>query len=153
MFRITSPLVVLLLIAFSPSASGEKANMSPEKLRESATHVITGTVSRVYQRGEKRNDWQYTHYVAEVRVKDVEKGDGIDPDRPLYARYWKRRWIGKTNVPPSTSGHRGLPAEGDTLRIYLARDAYDGFTRGNDDGGFNVIGANGFETLPKATAE
>jgi len=28
--------------------------------------------------------------------------------------------------------------------IYLAKNAYDGFTRDNHDGGFNVIGANGF---------
>ncbi len=153
MNRIALPLVVLFLIAFSPSASGEKVSMSPEQLRKTATHVITGTVSHIFQRSETVDDWQYTHYVAEIRVGDVEKGDGINQDRPLYARYWKRRWIGETLVPPSTSGHRGLPAEGDTLRIYLARDAYDGFTRSNDDGGFNVIGANGFEALPKTTSK
>jgi hypothetical protein len=31
--------------------------------------------------------------------------------------------------------------------VYLARNAYDGYTFDNKDGGFNVIGANGFETL------
>lgn len=44
MNRIALPLVVLFLIAFSPSASGEKVSMSPEQLRKTATHVITGTV-------------------------------------------------------------------------------------------------------------
>jgi hypothetical protein len=51
--------------------------------------------------------------------------------------------------PPSTSGHRGLPEEGDRVRVYLARNAYDGFTDQNEDGGYNVIGANGFELLPE----
>ena len=30
----------------------------------------------------------------------------------------------------------------------LARNAYDGFTQDNTDGGFNVIGPNGFEPTP-----
>jgi hypothetical protein len=37
------------------------------------------------------------------------------------------------------------------VRIYLARNAYDGYTYENKDGGFNVLGVNGFEKLkPKA---
>jgi hypothetical protein len=31
--------------------------------------------------------------------------------------------------------------------VYLARNAHDGFDPDNKDGGFNVIGANGFEKL------
>jgi hypothetical protein len=52
-------------------------------------------------------------------------------------------------MPPGTNGHRGCPSEGATLRIYLARNAYDGFSDDNKDGGFNVIGANGFEEMPE----
>ena len=32
--------------------------------------------------------------------------------------------------------------------LYLACNAYDGFTQANTDGGFNVIGPNGFEPTP-----
>jgi hypothetical protein len=39
------------------------------------------------------------------------------------------------------------PEIGQTLRIYLARNAYDGATNENNDGGFNVIYSNGFEKL------
>ncbi|MBM4002009.1 MAG: hypothetical protein FJ295_01795 [Planctomycetes bacterium] len=48
--------------------------------------------------------------------------------------------------PPDTSGHRGLPREGQSIRVFLARNAYNGFGE-TKDGGFNVIGANGFEAL------
>ncbi len=34
-----------------------------------------------------------------------------------------------------------------TVRVYLARSAYDGFGYGNKDGGFNVIAPNGFEKI------
>ena len=56
----------------------------------------------------------------------------------------------RSTVPPSSPGHMGTPVEGDTVRVYLARNAYDGFTMDNTDGGFNVIGGNGFEKLTVA---
>jgi hypothetical protein len=85
--------------------------------------------------------------VAEVRVADCEKGTGIKKGDLLYARYWRRAWVGKNEMPPDTLGHRGLPRDGDFMRVYLARNAYDGFDPNNKDGGFNVIGANGFEKV------
>ena len=153
MFRLASLSILMMTSALEPSAIAEKANMSPEALRNAATHVITGTVVHVNERTETVGDWKYTRYVAEIRVNNLEKGEGIKDRGLIYARYWKRRWIGNTRVPPSTSGHRRLPLDGATLRIYLARNAYDGFSRDNNDGGFNVIGANGFEALPKDIAE
>jgi hypothetical protein len=128
----------------------EKPNMTPEELRETATNVVVGKVLAVYERPESAGNWKYTRYVAEVRVEKVEKGDGLKPGELVYARYWRKAWQGKGNPPPDTAGHRGLPAAGDTTRIYLAKNAYDGFTFENKDGGFNVIGANGFETLTPA---
>jgi hypothetical protein len=85
--------------------------------------------------------------VAEIRVDECTKGAGLAKGDLVYARYWQRAWRGAGQPYPSTIGHRGLPATGDTLRVYLARNAYDGFTSANNDGGFNVIGANGFEKL------
>ena len=41
------------------------------------------------------------------------------------------------------------PKAGEELRIYLAKDAYNGFGPGDKDGGFDVVGANGFERLKK----
>ena len=147
MTRGLSLLVALLSAVLVSPAGAEKVNMSPEDLAETATHIVTGRVVAVYERTETDEHYKTTHYVAEVRADEVEKGDGIEKDGLVYVRYWRRAWIGKGNPPPGTGGHRGLPEAGDSVRIYLARNAYDGFDPNNNDGGFNVIGANGFEAL------
>jgi hypothetical protein len=134
-------------------AFAEKVDMTPEQLRKTATHVVTGQVTAVYERTETTDQWKYTRYVAEVRVGKCEKGDGIKEGDLVYVRYWQRDWQGKGHVPTSTTGHRGVPRDGDSLRVYLARNAYDGFQSENKDGGFNVIGANGFEKLKPASGK
>jgi hypothetical protein len=149
MRRRLSFLALAALGALAGRAPGEKVPLSPQELRDTATHVVTGKVQAVYHRTEDAGDWRYTRYVAEVRVADCEKGAGLKKGDLAYARYWQRRWVGKGKMPPSTIGHRGLPGQGDSIRVYLSRDAYDGFGD-NKDGGFNVIGANGFEALKAA---
>lgn len=147
MFRSLLLLAVVTSFALTTPLRAEKVDMSSEELRKTATHVVTGQVTAVYERTETTDDWKYTKYVAEIRVEECEKGDGIEKGDLVYARYWRRAWIGNGQVPPSMSGHRGLPSDGESLRVYLARNAYDGFSFDNKDGGFNVIGANGFEKL------
>ena len=141
-------LALLVSLCVAPSLRAEKVDMPPAGLRKVATHVITGTVAKIYERKSREGTWNYTRYVAEIHIKTVEKGEGLSVDGLVYVRYWRRSWAGPGMVPPSTGGHRGLPNEGDAIRIYLASKAYDGFFSDNDDGGFNVIGANGFEALP-----
>jgi hypothetical protein len=141
-------LVALAVVAVvSSSVAAEKVDMSKERLASTATHVVVAKVAAVYTRTVREEGWKVTHHVAEVRVEAVEKGEGIATSDPLYVRYWTREWLGK-GMPVSTSGHRGIPQEGARVRIYLAKNAYDGFATENKDGGFNVIGANGFEALP-----
>ncbi len=143
---------LLILISLSslsltvPTLAPDKVDMTPVDLEKTATHVVLGEVTSIYTKEETVGKWCYTRYLAEVHVADVEKGIGLAKGELIYARYWTRRYLGQV-APPSTNGHRGLAKEGETLRIYLARNAYDGFQRINDDGGFNVIGANGFEKL------
>jgi hypothetical protein len=134
-------------------AQAEKVDLDRAELHKTATHVVTGQVLGIYERQETRGDWQYKRYVAEVRVDKCEKGEGLDSGDLVYVRYWHRQWIGAGQVPPSTSGHRGLPSSGDKLRVYLARNAYDGFSPENHDGGYNVIGANGFEKLAESSGK
>ncbi len=142
-------LSILVMIALTTASlvRAEKINMSSSQLHMTATHVIEGQVLAIYQRTEQLENWKLTRLVAEVRVDRCDKGEGIQKGDLIYARYWHREWIGKGTIPPSTNGHRGLPNEKDKVRIYLARNAYDGFSFENKDGGFNVIGANGFEKL------
>jgi hypothetical protein len=142
-------LAVVVLVGGTLVAAlrAEKVPLSSEELRELATHVVVGHVQQVFTRSEKQGPWQYTRYLAELRVTKIEKGQGPAPEEMLYVRYWQRDWKGQGQPPPGTIGHRGLPMPGQDLRIYLARKAYDGFGE-NQDGGYNVIGANGFEPLP-----
>jgi hypothetical protein len=139
-----------LILLFTLAALGsfapvraEKVDLGPNQLRDIATHVVVGKIVAVYERKERKGDWNYTHYLAEVKVDKSEKGD-LKAGALAYVRYWTRAHARRGLPPPSTKGHRGLPAAGETKRIYLARNAYDGFSKDNDDGGLNVIGANGF---------
>ena len=144
------PIVALVAaLAATAPARAEKVPLSPAELRATATHVVVGQVTAVFTRSETTADWKYTHYIAEVRVAESEKGDGLKKGELVYARYWQRQWVGRDKQPPSTIGHRGLPNSGETIRVYLAKNAYDGFGNTND-GGFNVIGANGFENMKPA---
>jgi hypothetical protein len=144
--------LITFLVTLLSSSPGEKVDMYPQDLRDTATHVIVGTVLHVFQRQVRDKTWDTTYYIAETRVTEVEKGTGLEKGILVYARYWRRNLVldGKpfgTNPNAfETMGHRGLPKDGETLRIYLAQNAHDGFGS-NDDGGFNVIGANGFERL------
>jgi hypothetical protein len=131
-----------------PPAAPEKPDLDPAALRELATHVATGEVRAIYTRTRREGSWEVTRHAAELAITATEKGEGLASGELVYVRYWTRRWRGWGSPPPSTNGHRGIPAEGDLVRVYLARKAYDGFTEDNQDGGYNVIGANGFERLP-----
>ena len=137
--------ILLALIAVTALASAVWAigpQWTPKQLREIATHIVTGKADAIYERTEKKGDWAYTYYIAEIRGEDSEKGEGIEKGDLLYARYWRRAWIGDGPVPPSGMGHRGRPAEGDSFRAYLKRDAQN-----NKNGIFKVVGPNGFEKL------
>jgi hypothetical protein len=125
------------------AAPVEKVDMTPEQLQKTATHVVVGEVKQIWTREESDSNWKTTHYCAELAVSAVEKGEGIEPRGVVYLRYWRRQWVGSGPIPPSTNGHRGLPEAGSDVRVYLARNSYDGFGS-TKDGGFNVIGANGF---------
>lgn len=145
--RTATVLACALLYGFAVGASPapvEVPNRLKEQLEELATHVVTADVVAIYERKVEARSWATTHRVAEVRVKTVEKGELPDEDGLLYVRYWDREWVGKRPAPPSTNGHRGLPSEGDSVRLYLSQNAYDGFGTTNEDGGFNVLGPNGF---------
>ena len=149
MYQRLAILAPVALILVAATARAEKVPLSPEELRATATHIVVGEVTAISTRSETTSEWQYTHYVAEIRVTESEKGDGLKKGELVYARYWQRQWVGKDKQPPSTIGHRGLPGNGETIRVYLAKNAYDGFGNTND-GGFNVIGGNGFEKVKPA---
>jgi len=149
-FRLVLCLTALVAV-LAPVSISEKVDMSPENLVKTATDVITGKVTAIYAREESRGGYDYTHYAAEVKVATVEKMGArmIEVGDVMYVRYWTKKAGFFTPPAVGTNGHRGRPDVGDSKRIYLARNAYDGFDPKNADGGYNVIGANGFESIPE----
>ena len=149
--KLLAGLAILVGVVLA-SVRAEKVAMTAAEMKTMATHIVTGTVQGTYQNTTVSGDYKRTHYVAEVRIKEIEKGDGLKREGLVYVRYWQQEWVGKGDPPPNTNGHRGVPAQGETLRIYLAQNAYDGFGT-SKDGGYNVLGADGFEKLKSATGK
>ena len=82
------------------------------------------------------------------KIEKVEKGKISESF--LYARYWSRKWKGIGLPPPGGQSYENQPKKGQTCRFYLARNAYDGWSRkGNKDGGYNVVYVNGIQPINK----
>ena len=140
--------IIVLLVAalIAPlAAHAEKVDTPPAGLRKGSTNVIVGKVKAIYTRTAREGKYKVTRYVAEVEVQKDEKG-ALPKGSLAYVRYWRHSWVGPGLVPPGTAGHRGLPKEGETLRIYLVSKGYNG-TGKTTDGGLDVYFANGFEQL------
>lgn len=147
---------LLLLGVMAGWPRAEKVPMSEAQMKKMATHIVTGKVTAIYTKKVKQGSYEVTKHLAELQVTAVEKGEGISKEAPLYVRYWTQRFTGWGSPPPGTNGHHPLPKEGGTHRVYLARKAYDGFhpKAKNDDGGYNVLGANGWTAWkPEAAAK
>jgi hypothetical protein len=139
--------MVVAIVHFGDPALAEKVPLTTQELEETATHIVVGEVQAIYSRQEKRGDYQYTHYVAEVKIEKVEKGEG--PSKLMYVRYFDIAWRGAGQMPPGPGGHFPVPATKESYRFYLAKNAYDGFTKENHDGGYNVIYGNGIQPIDK----
>jgi hypothetical protein len=58
-------------VALGGSLKAEKVSMSPEQLRQTATHVVTGQAIAVYERTQTEGGWKYTRYVASARSRAI----------------------------------------------------------------------------------
>jgi len=142
--RKTGALLLTLTIILPSQA--EIIPKSPEEMQKMATHVVQGNVKAIYASSARAGNYQQTHYVAELAVDKVEKGEGLQEKQLVYVRYWTQAWVGPGLPPPGTTGHRGLPSVGQSVRVYLVNKGYDGGSNVND-GGFNVVFADGFQAL------
>ena len=134
MARLPCTQILLLCLLASPlTVHAEVGNRTPQELRNTASTIVTGTVQRIYEAVEVSEGFETIHRVAEISVQSADKGEGA----PLvYVRYWSRRWIARTAPPATGYGHRGVPAKGDTVQVFLTRDK---------DGGLDVVYPNGFQ--------
>ena len=149
--RISKSVLILLSLFLFNFIWGAKAPSSKQELETIATHIVVGKVQAVYSYKEREgiplvSGYEYDHKVAEVKIEKVEKGK--ISESLLYARYWSRTWKGIGLPPPGGQSYENQPKKGQTCRFYLARNAYDGWSRKeNNDGGYNVVYVNGIQTI------
>ena len=149
--RISKSVLILLSLFLFNFIWGAKAPSSKQELETIATHIVVGKVQAVYSYKEREgiplvSGYEYDHKVAEVKIEKVEKGK--ISESLLYARYWSRTWKGIGLPPPGGQSYENQPKKGQACRFYLARNAYDGWSRkGNNDGGYNVVYVNGIQPI------
>jgi uncharacterized protein (TIGR03067 family) len=142
MMRQISSVLVLVVLAQSAPVSAEVPVMSRAQLQQHATHIVVGKTQKVYSVKTETDDWVDIDSVAEIVVSRVEKGAQIQAGDVVYGRFWNKRWIGKGNPDPHSTGHRG-PTMGESVRAYLIRK----------NGAYDVLLPNGFESSPEAGQE
>ena len=157
--------ILIFLAGLSSSALAAMANPLRFYLERSAygttprdaTHIVVGTIIDGYeQRIEPGGGFIIQNRIAIIRIKEIEKGEGLKNGDLVYAHY------GTVSIPagatsnPSDPGYQGriIPRVGMTLRVYLIRKPYtsNGNQRfGNLEGAFTVAERNGFQVLGQAT--
>lgn len=152
--KIPTPLrAALFSLLMIPSLWAAKAPSSIDQLEKIATHVVVGQVQAIYSYKEREgipvlSGYEYDRKVAEVKIDKVEKGK--ISESLVYVRYWSRAWKGLGLPPPGGQSYEPQPKKGQTCRFYLAKNAYDGWSRdGSQDGGYNVVYVNGVQPIEK----
>jgi hypothetical protein len=153
-FHLKSILASVLLVGLlSPTLMADKPEMTPQELREEATHVVKGKVIKIDCESARKGDLYETTYRAKVMITKVEKGYGLRVDSYVYVRYGTEEWLGAIGPDDliETGDHTNRPHEGQTLRIYMKgnRHAAGGsLLKGkNKQNDFNVLLPNGFQEL------
>src|SRR5262245_12869013 len=107
------------LIVLALLGTPAQAERVPDR-REDASHVVSGTVKRVYSRDSSPPGWNaetYTHFVLALAVDAVEKGKGVAGGEVIYVHCFQRTRAGF--LAPGMEGHTRIPGEGDRIRAFL----------------------------------
>jgi hypothetical protein len=126
-------------LVLAGAAIAEKKSLNTDELKAEATEIVTGKVKAVYSREVKSTLYGpgtvETHYLVEILVEGVEKGNRLKKGKVVCARCWKLKKHGKEGRRPGPGGHFAIPVEGKQVRAHLAYEA---------DGGYSVLYPNGF---------
>jgi hypothetical protein len=117
----------------------DAAGLKHGQLETRATHIVTGTVKRVYT-SEREKEKGVTDYVIEIEVDKVTRGKGPKEGEVLYMRCWKRNK--KSNDPKVSNGQSEIPRVGRAVKAYLKRAP---------DGGYDILETSG--VIPQPTAK
>lgn len=117
----------VLLVAFGLTARS-LAERAPEE-RSEATHVVVGTVAGVYVREVQDT----RHYLVEIAIEKVEKGEGFKPGETFYVGcylripdYYKGKKLTEEEQKQLAfrgGAYSGAPKEGQRVRVYAKHDA------------------------------
>lgn len=120
-----------------PGLRAEVPVLSPEELKQQATHIVVGKLTTVYRSVKTGDDFERTSGIAEIVVEKIEKGGGPKVGEVTFVRFWNQHWVGKGRVPPHSAGHH-VPAEGAVVRAYLKR---------GQDGTYEALLPNGLAVV------
>lgn len=105
------------------SMTSARAERAPEE-RSFASHIVVGTVEGIYVRKENGT----FHYIVEIAVEKVEKGDGLKPGSTLYVSCYRHDpdWLRgkalteneKKELAFRGSSYGALPKEGERVRAW-----------------------------------
>ena len=113
----------LAIVSVLTSAHFALAERMPDK-PEDATHVVTGTVQRVFSR-ETKDQFQY---IVEIKVDHVERPDSLTPSKLLSVYCFRAKRIERVLrattlekfeaalASVTESGHSAIPREGQRIR-------------------------------------
>src|SRR5262245_25484545 len=116
-------LAVAMLLGVSSLALAER----PPEERKDAKMVLVGAVKKVTTRKVKlEGDGVMTHYLAQVRVKKVERGKGARAGGTVYVR-----WFALTKKPSEdwvgAGGHNYPIKSGDKARFFVMNKSKGGW--------------------------
>jgi hypothetical protein len=116
--------IATLLVLCPEKLPAAEAPKSPEQLREEASHIVTGEVTRIEIRSRyseiEAGSFDYAILVS-IAVEGVEKGEGVKPGEKLVAVCFRPKTrLGYLQLI-SLQGHWPVPAPGQPVRAYLVR--------------------------------
>lgn len=85
--------------------------------REKADYVLSGLVMAVYT----LEGQGYNNYIVEIKVGDVEKGDGIKKGDYFRAFCYQPNGKGKLSPFDDHHGHKIVPKQGEEVKVFVNR--------------------------------
>jgi hypothetical protein len=107
-----SPLPALVCsLALGGAALAER----PVEKTDAASHIVTGTVSKVFHHDSPEN----AEFLVQIKIRSIEKGAGYGKGDYIFAYAYQR----KADAPrvPASSGHSSIPKEGQLIRAEIKR--------------------------------
>ncbi|MGI9244148.1 MAG: hypothetical protein ACR2RV_25345 [Verrucomicrobiales bacterium] len=121
--RFVPVLIGLLFTLGMASAHAAKAPLSPEKLKKSSSHIVSGKVLEVVSKVQKSKNERGVGihrdrvFTIKVLVKEVSKGGEVKVGDKIEVVAWRP----STRLPrmPGLQGHESIPKKGDIVQFFL----------------------------------